>query len=109
MENSVNRIAFFEQNESQSQLSAAELTAAETVMLWGPYFMGVEPDPMPYDGDEQYDGPVWTVTLFTVEDRDTPYILASMGGVACERDDPYIRIAVAELAYDSIILEVKKK
>jgi hypothetical protein len=103
MDGTEDRVAFFEQYESQSQLSAIELMVAETAMLEKPYFIGVEPDPMPYDGDAHYDGPVWTVTLYTVVDRMEPAIAASMGGVAGERDDPYIRITAAELAYDEIV------
>lgn len=103
MSNASDRLAFFEENAGQSQLSVVELVVAETSLSERPYFIGVEPDPVPYDGDAPYDGPVWTVTLYSVVDRMEPVIQASMGGIACERNDPRIRIVAAELAYDEIV------
>jgi hypothetical protein len=100
MDNAVDRLLFFEESKGDSKLSSAQLLAAETVMMVGPWYIGVEPDPMPYDGDEHYSGPVWTVTLYSVQNSATPKILASMGGVV---DGPRGRVVAAELAYDEIL------
>src|SRR5689334_7836283 len=82
--------------------SARELAAAEIRLINGPYFIDVEPDDQSWDGDgdDDYDGPLWTVTLYGVAGSDQPKPVATLGGVACERDDPYIRVVSAELALD---------
>jgi hypothetical protein len=83
--------------------AAKALTAAEARLKAGPFFVSVEPDDGPYDGDVPYDGPMWVATLWTVDDSDRPEALGSLCGIACESDaDPYLRVVAAELADEHI-------
>lgn len=85
--------------EEGRERHARETAAAEQRLKDGPYFIDVTPDDQPWDGDVAYDGPLWVVTLFSVEGvTDNPTIIGSVGSVACERDDTYMRVVAAELA-----------
>lgn len=85
------------------RLRAARLLAdAESRLKAGPYFVSIEPDDEPWDGDVPYDGPIWLVTLWSVEDESRPVLLDSIGSVACEQGDDYLRVIAAELALESI-------
>lgn len=81
---------------------ARRLAAAESRLKAGPYFIDVEPDADPWDGDVPYDGPLWGVILYRVDDRTEPEVLGSLWSVACEGDDPYLRVVAAELALEYI-------
>lgn len=54
-------------------------------------------DPEPWDGDVEWDGPVWACAIL----RDNGESLASLGGIACNDDDPYMRVVEAELASEA--------
>lgn len=82
--------------------TAKMLAAAEQRLLDGPYYISWQPDDRPWDGDIPYDGPLWVVTLWTVEGMASPQILGSLGGVACEEHDSYFRVVAAELAAEHI-------
>jgi len=77
---------------------ARELAAAERRLIDGPYFVAIEPDPYPWDGDEPYDGPLWAVSLFSAAGTSDPECIGSLGSVACEPGDDYLRVIAAELA-----------
>lgn len=81
---------------------ARMLAAAEKKLIDGPYLISHEPDPEPWDGDEPYDGPLWTVSLWTVEGEKEPVLIGAIGSVACEELDPYMRVVAAELAAEYI-------
>lgn len=84
--------------------TARELAAAEQRMKDGPYYVSVEPDPEPWYGDEPYDGSLWIVSLYRVTAvSEWPEILGSLGSVACEEHDPYLRVVAAELASEHIV------
>lgn len=86
---------------------ARELAAAEDAMKKGPYFISVERDPEPYDGDMPYDGPMWIVELMSVKGSTESELVGSVGGVACyEETDPYIRVIGAELAREHLPEEI---
>lgn len=82
--------------------SARTLADAEERLRKGPYYIEVETDPEPWDGDMPYDGPMWIVTLWRVDDTVQPRVLGSLGGVAAQEDDPYLRVVAAELAAEYI-------
>jgi hypothetical protein len=84
--------------------TAKALAEAERKMLAGPYFADIGPEyGAVYDGDGgPYYGPIWTVTLYSVEDADNPDPIGSLGGVACDDGDPYLRVVAAELALEHI-------
>lgn len=78
---------------------ARVLAEAEARLKAGPYFVGHEPDDQPWYGDFPYDGPLWFVTLYSVAGNvEGDEILGSIGSVACEAGDPYMRVVAAELA-----------
>lgn len=77
---------------------ARVLAEAEARLKAGPYFVDHEPDDLPWDGDVPYDGPLWIVTLYSVAGNLDGEILGSLSSVACEADDPYMRVVAAELA-----------
>jgi hypothetical protein len=81
---------------------AMKLARAENKFLRGPYFVTYEPDDVPWDGDQPYDGPLWSVTLFSVSESDTPLVIGSMCSVACDEGDPYLRVIAAELALEHL-------
>jgi hypothetical protein len=91
-----------ELRECARHRNAQALADAERRMIAGPYYVETSPDPWPYDGDDNYDGPVWIVSLFRVDDRSEPECIGSIGGVAAEHDDPYMRVVAAELALEAI-------
>lgn len=77
---------------------ARDLAAAEARLKAGPYYVDHTPDDEPWDGDVPYDGPLWNVYLYSVEGTASATLLGSRGPVACEADDPRIRVVAAELA-----------
>lgn len=77
---------------------AKALALAEQRMKSGPYYVDHIPDDVPWDGDVPYDGPLWIVRLWSVDDSDTPELIGAIGSVACEEHDPYMRVIAAELA-----------
>jgi hypothetical protein len=79
---------------------AKELRRAENKLRSGPFFVTIEPDDVPWDGDEPYDGPLWVVTLFSTDMSTTPRVVGSIGSVACDEGDPYLRVVAAELAFE---------
>ena len=95
-----------ETEESGRIRVARALAAAEERLKAGPYFVDVEPDTGPYEGDNGYDGPLWVVSLYSVEgatDATDSRLIESLWNVACETEsDPYIRVVAAELADSSI-------
>jgi hypothetical protein len=105
------RVAFFyehagysfnpatETREQGRKRCARQLAVAEHNRIAGPYFISIEPDPEPYEGDESYDGPLWVVSLYRVDDRVEPECLASCS-VVCDEGDPYLRVVAAELAVE---------
>lgn len=78
--------------------NAQGLAAAEQRVKDGPYFVDKEIDDLPWDGDVPWDGPLWVVCLYSVEGTGRPELVGSLGGVACEEGDPYLRVVAAELA-----------
>lgn len=89
------------QTEEQGRLAGARLLArAEARMTAGPYVVQVEPDDQPWDGDVPWDGPIWYVALYREFKYDSLELLGSLGGVACEEGDPYLRVVAAELALE---------
>lgn len=88
-----------EASEQERQRNAHDLAAAERLLIDGPhYFVAVEPDGQPYDGDARWDGPVWVVGLYAVQHPDRPVLVGSVAGVACGAGDPHLRVVGAELA-----------
>lgn len=81
---------------------ARDLAAAEARVKAGPYYVDHSPDDEPWDGDVPYDGPLWNVDLYSVSDTDSPTLLGSLGSVACEEGDPYMRVVAAELALEHL-------
>lgn len=81
---------------------ARELAAAERRLKSGPYYIDVTPDPEPWDGDVPYDGPLWIVELWSVEETAEPKMLGCLGSVACEEGGDYLRVIAAELADEHI-------
>lgn len=81
---------------------ARELAIAEAKLKAGPYFVSAEPDPLPWEGDEPYDGPLWVVLLWSAVDTYAPEVLGSLGSVACEEGDDYLRVVAAELALEHL-------
>lgn len=79
---------------------AVALAEAEARALAGPFFFDAVPDDQPWDGDAPYDGPLWVVTLYSVEGSAGGNVLGSLGSVACEADDDYMRVVRAELALE---------
>lgn len=96
------RAADGQSEEEGHRESARRLAAAEARLKSGPYFIGHEPDEDPWDGDMPYDGPLWNVDLYSVADSLAPVMLGSLGSVACEEGDPYMRVVAAELAAEYI-------
>lgn len=87
------------QTPEQGRIEGARaLARAEARLKAGPYFVGHEPDDLPWEGDTPYDGPLWTVILYEVTDTTDPRVLGSLSSVACEDGDPYLRVVAAELA-----------
>jgi hypothetical protein len=82
--------------------AAQTLTDAEQRLREGPYYIGIEPDDRPWDGDTPYDGPLWIVDLWEGVYPWDRELLGSIGGVAAEPDDPYLRVVAAELAAEYI-------
>jgi hypothetical protein len=69
----------------------------------GPYYIGLIPDPEPWQGDFPYDGPLWIVTLYGLDENMLEGVpLGSLGGVAAEEGDPYLYVVTAELALEYI-------
>jgi len=82
---------------------ARELARAEDCLKAGPYYIQITDDPEPWDGCEPYEGPLYIVSLYSVENDIQPALIGSLGSVACEsEDDPYIRVVSAELALEHI-------
>ncbi len=81
---------------------AVALAHAEATLLAGPYWIEVKPDPFPWDGDTPYDGPLWSVFLWSCADTTEPYLVGSLHSVACERYDAYIRVVSAELVSEEL-------
>lgn len=46
----------------------------------------VTPDPEPWDGDVEWDGPLWIATLYDTQGR----YVDSLAGIACHAEDPYL-------------------
>lgn len=107
-----------ETEEQGRRRGAVALARAEERMKAGPYFVDVEPDPEPYDGDVPYDGPLKVVNLWQMADPTRPEFLWQMtdptrpellgciGGIACEEGDPYLRVVAAELALEYLPKEL---
>lgn len=92
-----------EETEEQARARYARLLAtAEQALKDGPYFVAHEPDDEPWYGDEPYDGPLWIVSLYSVSGATGAEVIGSLGSVACEADDPYMRVVAAELAHEYI-------
>jgi hypothetical protein len=76
-------------------LAAAEreLDSADDVYVEWEY------DPEPYDGDVEWHGPVWICSIMRAG-----HVLpiTSLSGIACEADDPYMRVIEAELAHEAL-------
>lgn len=87
-----------ETEEEGRRRGARALAAAELRAKAGPYFFDAEPDDEPWDGDVPYDGPLWVVTLYSVEGSAVGMPLGALGSVACELDSDYMRVVRAELA-----------
>lgn len=81
---------------------AKSLAAAEKRLKDGPYYFTTEPDDVPWDGDLPYDGPLWIVSLWSVRGTASGELIGSIGSVACESGDPYMRVVRAELASEYI-------
>lgn len=90
-----------ESEHEARERTARFLAAAEAALKAGPYFTTVTPDSDPWDGDVPWDGPIWIVSLYGTAGSDHAVILDSVGGVACESGDPYLRVLRAELAYSN--------
>lgn len=88
--------------EQGRRRGARVLAMAEKKLINGPYFVSREPDPDPWDGDVPYDGPLWVITLWSVAGTAEPVALASLGSVACEPSDSYMRVVAAELAAEHL-------
>lgn len=56
-----------------------------------------EHDIEPWDGDVEWDGPVWVCAIMRGRE-----IIAALGGIACEDGDPYMRVVKAELAREAL-------
>lgn len=82
--------------------SARALADAEQRMRTGDYYIDIEPDPLPWDGDMPYDGPLWIVSLWKGVAPWDRELLGSLSGVAAEADAPYLRVVAAELAAEYI-------
>lgn len=89
-----------EQIEAARRKAARDLATAEERVKAGPYFVENELDSEPWDGDVEWDGPVWIVTLYSVEGSTKSQILGSLSGVGAQNDDPYLRVVAAELALE---------
>ncbi len=77
--------------------TAKALAKAERALNAGLYYVTVEPDHNVWN-----DGPVWSVAILSDEGNpDTDEFLAGVGGVACAREDDYIRVVSAELALEA--------
>lgn len=85
--------------------TARRLAEAERAVRVDPVlFYSMMHDTEPYEGDVPYDGPVWVVTLWRMDDCGRPEVLASVGNVAVETEhDPYIRVVQAELAVEYLL------
>jgi hypothetical protein len=67
-----------------------ELQASTAQVIW-------EDDPLPYEGDVEWDGPVYVAVISDGEGE----TLGSLGGIAmASLDEPYRRVIEAELAYE---------
>lgn len=87
-----------EEIEECQRSNAARLAHAEQALREGPYFVDLEPDPEPWDGDVPYDGPLWGVLLMRVDEGDRAQGVASLWQVgATGHLDPYVRVVAAEL------------
>ncbi len=82
--------------------SARELAHAEQLLNAGPYFVDFTPDSEPWDGDVEWDGPVWIATLYSVMDSAEPKPMDSLSGIGASVDDPYLRVVAAELASQNL-------
>lgn len=91
-----------ETEEQGRERGARALAAAEKRLKDGPYYVDHTPDDMPWDGDMPYDGPLWNVDLYSVENSTTAVLIGSIGSVACEENSPYMRVVAAELANEHI-------
>ena len=80
---------------------ARTLADAEERMRRGSYYIDIEPDDLPWDGDFPYDGPLWIVSLWEGAWWEQE-LLGSLSGVACPKDDPYLRVVAAQLAAEFI-------
>lgn len=87
--------------EQARERTAGFLADAEAALAAGPYFITMTPDPEPWDGDVPWDGPVWILSLYGAAGSESAVLLDSIGGVACESGDPYLRVLRAELAYSN--------
>ncbi len=62
-----------------------------------------EYDPEPWDGDVEWDGPVYVAIMIRETDESGREILSNLGGIAMTNlDDPYRRVIEAELALESL-------
>jgi hypothetical protein len=91
-----------ETSEQGHVRTARLLAAAEQALKAGPYFVDHTPDDEPWDGVVPYDGPLWVVTLYSVSGATESEVIGSLSSVACEADDPYMRVVAAELAREYI-------
>lgn len=92
-----------EESEFQGRWRAARTLAdAEQRLKAGDYYIDIDPDPELWDGDTPYDGPLWIVSLWEGTYPWDRELLGSLGSVAAEEGDPYLRVVAAELAAEYI-------
>lgn len=91
------------QTPFQGKWEGARILAdAERRLKDGPYYISIGPDPHPWDGDVPYNGPLWIVSLWEGTYPWDRELLGSLGSVAAEENDPYLRVVAAELAAEYI-------
>ena len=88
--------------EQGRERCARELADAEARLKAGPYYVDHEPDDVPWDGDVPWAGPVWIVRLWSVAGTGEPELIGSLGSVACDDGDPYLRVVAAQLAAEHL-------
>lgn len=90
-----------ESEEEGKVRCARSLAAAERRLVAGPFYVTTDEDSDPWDGEVEWGGPVWVVSLWSVEGTsDRGNLVGSVGGVGCEAGDPYLRVIAAQLALD---------
>ncbi len=89
---------------------ARDLAAAEARMRSGLFLVGIRDSQIPWDGDMPYDGPLYDVSLYRIDDAahwEEGELIASLGCCCAEsEEDPYLRVVAAELALEAIPVEV---